>query len=480
MLGFTNISSEQYMKRVDANYIVSKWLTRIELQKKYDEIRARYQKQNEWDKKNNTIQNFFSQSVNTNNKEAKQVAVYWESTEDVISEREYMSILKLQATFKMWLALKRLRKTKNINFGSEEPILLSQNAIRRYLTRLKVAHKIIEHREKFKRFSDICKKLKDGYDVIVYSLKFGNNRKALLKIDSKNTNLTYPTTWNLKTIPLRDIYQINKGLSNNYYPLARTEHKLFCLNFEMLGGRRLDIETNTVEDFKELYEGFTLLSKLLLTNHPFYIDSSGYARRAGPSIIKYATSEEEVPVGCKSEADRLRFEEALTKLNDLYNDWSQIYDKEYKDWKKTKKEKRRKEKHLFSRKNTFASSIGNASDYGSEFITKSNLEEKSDFPPLQHSRSVVRRQLESVDENDDIIIDDPIGLDSKTLQKNGYSKVSVDDDFEDVDDDEDFDDEDFDDEDGDNGDDDEEDNDEEEDDDGDDVISDDDDDDELD
>jgi hypothetical protein len=313
-----------YATKSDSNYLIAKWISQSELKQKIAQITKRHLRAN-------AESSIFGALLPFDDIERSAVDEFWDSNDTGVPLKTLIAVLTLQATFRMWLALKKLRNVKSIKFGAEENILLGQTAVRRWLAVQEVARKVKEREVMMTNFANFCKKLRTGYEVIIFSKKHGQAWKRKISFSKDLKCLMYPTSSVLKKkIPLGGLYEVRKGMSGYFYPLARPQHKLWCLHILHLVGKRVDIECLSANEFREVYYGLRMMILLHISRSPFYIDGNGIPRRAGPSIIEYVVDSK--VKGCRSEADRVRFEEALRQLNGEYQVWAEAYAGERQTW----------------------------------------------------------------------------------------------------------------------------------------------------
>lgn len=316
-----------YTSQKDSSYIIARWLGRIELQKKFKEIERQYGVLHQ----ETSIFDIFS----TENAERQEIARFWDE-DQAIPPKVLMSVLRIQATFRIWSSLKKLRNIKRIKHGSEDQVLQTQLVFRRWLTSHHIAKNIAHRENDLKNFEKFCRKIKDGYEVIIYSRKRGQAWKRKMTFNSDFSAIIFSTSlMGKKSLRTTSLYDVKKGPSGYFYPLARPTHKVWCFHLFVLGKSHLDMEACSAEDFKELHAGFKTLITLHMTRSPFYIDENGVPRRAGPSIIDYVLKNK----NCRSEADHMRYAEALRQLKSEYKTWNTTYIDERKEWR----EKRKKE-----------------------------------------------------------------------------------------------------------------------------------------
>jgi len=323
----------------DTNYLVAKWIAHFQLKYIIDDINRRHAG------RSGNFPLFDILNPDVANRVA--IARFWDSDEDSISPKALIAILKLQATFRIWTQLKKLRGVKNIKFAAEENILSSQTAVRRWASTMEVSRKVKRKEVLYNNYTNFCKRMKKGYDVIIYSHAQGLAWKRKLSFTSDLENICFPTSPMLKKkIPLDSIYEVKKGQSGYFYPFARPQHKLWCIHFRYIPDKVIDIEALSVEDYRELYYGFQNMIIFHTTRSPFFIDSNGIPRRAEGSIIEYALDN---PIeGIRSEADHLRLEDALIQLSQEYDRWTKQYSDEKQRWvEEQKKLKKPEDKKVF-------------------------------------------------------------------------------------------------------------------------------------
>lgn len=252
---------------------------------------------------------------------------YWEDS--VVLSKEDLKIhqaaLKIQILFRNWVKFKKLRGKNMMNISREDALLFFQNAVRRFLAHREYLKKLNEMEKEDLRFRSFCERMKEGIEVIIFSRKYGVPKTRQISIDDDYKSLCFKTSLLTKTsLPLNNIYEVNKGMSEFEYPRGKPTHKSYCFHLCFLGDRILDIEALSSEDCSMLLFGFEYLRQRLVTRAPFYLDSAGIPRRASSSVVQYCLNK--TISYCRSEADRMRFESSLRELEGEYRRWQDIED----------------------------------------------------------------------------------------------------------------------------------------------------------
>merc|ERR1711871_1677813 len=165
----------------------------------------------------------------------------------------------------------------------------------------------------------------------------GDKSKRRIFIDDATwTKLCWKVNpYQTKSFELRKIYGIEKGQSGTFYT-AEPHQKSLCCHLLGKGEVMLDFEFESVELFKQFYEGFSRLILLYNGENRFYIDGFGVPRRSGPSVVEYASTDKPSR-GFRSEADENRYRAALGALRTLYEEWADDYNREVEDWREQRK-----------------------------------------------------------------------------------------------------------------------------------------------
>lgn len=317
--------------KLTENYQVARWIRQVELKGKLASVReAFYQKEaNDRLKKNTT---WFGKSASL------AVEDYWDEEArftSSMSPSKVLAIKIVQTIWRYWLDLNKLRIARKVASGGADIIVYIQTAVRRWEARQTALALREERQRKIKQFKEFCEVMKEGVSVICFSRKYGTAGPRLLKFNDENTELKYTAGFmNTRSIELKNIFQVGDGVSGFSYLHAHPNRTAWCFYLELIGDKFLDFECYSKKQVQMMVQGFRRLRHLYYTMAPFYFDSNGTPRRAGPSIIDMALKGGG-KVESLSVADEMRYRQALRCLNSEYNDWMNAYDKEKTDWEET-------------------------------------------------------------------------------------------------------------------------------------------------
>jgi hypothetical protein len=316
--------------KFDAAYAVAEYLTVKRIRKRLDMIKQLKIRSKEPSDPYGAITGLFSGTESGN---TDVIENYWDkSMTDTfgMGERAFRAALSIQVVIRGYLYLKRLREAWDVGTTGLDRTLLIQSAVTRWRFRMntvELARKKISIEKKFHLF---CVRMyEEGFNLRMFSKKYGTAADRKVYFDDEMTEFVYDVgKFSTKRIPLNEIYQVQKGLSGYPYDVQPIR-KAYCFHFVRLGGRRYDFECSSLDECNEFVSNFHRMILLVYTAAPFYVDKHGIPRRAGPSVIKYALQKSFVgPKGSRSEADLLRFRDAVSSLRTEYDDWQRHYEQE--------------------------------------------------------------------------------------------------------------------------------------------------------
>jgi hypothetical protein len=305
---------------------------------------------------------------------------YWDDkkTGKLSDPRLKMAVMIIEEVFGTWLELRRMRADRKFSGHSNaSKVQVIQNFVRRMLAVAKIEELQEMRAKEASMFSKFCVMLSAGHNIRMYSRKHGTVtvRKLFLSDDCKRFQYETGKYNPIRTFDVKQIYTVNKGMSNQVYPKARTKHKGNCFHINLLGNKTLDFEALNSYDFSHIYMGFIHLRRLACTHtSPFYIDKDGVPSRAVGSIIKsalppypenrlgYTKAETKRKKTARSEADLIRFRLAATQgLKAEYEKWSEVENEELKAFKDAQKQARDLERKLASEEEAAAAAAKKAS-----------------------------------------------------------------------------------------------------------------------
>ncbi len=268
---------------------------------------------------------------------------------DKVNESSATSAIKacriLQIAVRHWADLAKLRKSDGNKYRLHN-LVEKAEAVQNLLLRIFAVKEVLEREEinsnKNEIFSKFCMTLMKGMAVRMYSKKHGTAAHRTIKFDSDCKSIVYSASkWDRdRKFDIKKIYRVRRLLSNNIYSKATPRHKNWCFHIHILEGglnedtgecgKIIDIEALNQTDFKLLLHGFQRLSVLAASMSPFYVDKLGVPSRAVASIIrsvldddviKFTEKEKNKFKVSRSEADFMRFRNAVSSLNKEYSIW---------------------------------------------------------------------------------------------------------------------------------------------------------------
>ena len=316
-------------KKASAGYHVSKWIIlnkmkrEIERKKREnDDLRAR------------------GIALTDKTEEEAGVEAYWATARPEyfkLTEEQIRALAIMQIYFKTMIQIARSRKTQKAGMGQTHKIVLCQSAVRRFFARREAMALMLAKRSEEKHYTKFCKTMTGkGYTVYMFSKKYGTVSKRTLRFDDDCKNVCYKTADGLlgstREIDIKEIYQVNKGMSGFGYPKARPKRMGFTFHLAILGDKVCDFEAMSGQELKEMLSGFQKLRLLACSRSCFYIDKSGVPSRAVGSNVKYAIEDTGHKTGRRpktvSEADLMRFRHACKLLQAEYDRWRRRLDEE--------------------------------------------------------------------------------------------------------------------------------------------------------
>ena len=315
--------------KLTENYQVARWIKQGELKKKIKLIR---EIQDQKDANDKLKKQWFGKS------DAIAVENYWDeeaSIKATMSSRAIRGLHVIQVVWRYWLELKRLRVARKVSSGGADLIIYVQNALRTWEARQKALALRGDRMEKIRQFKEFCVAMKEGVTLITFSRKYGGSGPRLVKFSDDYNELTYVCGFmNTRKIELKTIYRVGEGVSGYKYPNAHPTRTAWCFHLELIGDKYLDFECFSKQQAHLMVHGFRRLRHLFYTNAPFYFDALGIPRRAGPSIIEMGLKGGG-RVESLSNADEMRYRQALRCLNEEYNNWFKEYDTEKTAWEES-------------------------------------------------------------------------------------------------------------------------------------------------